>query len=160
MLLTVPGFGWAEPIASVYDGANNQVTTDTNAVGNGTVYVGYEQNGWLSISNGAVLSGVAGYVGQSSGVTGEVTVTGSQTTWETSGGLYVGNFGEGTLNVESGAILKSRSGELGSADGSTGTVTVSGQGSIWEITEALQVGYRGAGQLVIEDGGTVTGKDA
>ncbi|MGV1901326.1 autotransporter domain-containing protein [Agrobacterium sp. 22-3674b3] len=160
MLFTVPGFGWAEPIASVYDGANNQVTTDTNAVGNGTVYVGYEENGWLTISNGAVLSGVAGYVGQSSGVTGEVTVTGSQTTWETSGGLYVGNLGEGTLNVESGAILKSRSGELGSADGSTGIVTVSGQGSIWEITEGLQVGYRGVGQLIIEDGGTVIGQNA
>lgn len=160
MLLIVPELGSAEPIASVYDGLNNQITIDTNAAGYGNVYVGYEGNGWLTISNGAVLSSVEGYVGQLSGLTGTVVVTGTETTWETSAGLYVGNFGEGTVNVENGAILKSRSGDLAYNAGSTGTVRVSGQGSTWEFTDNLRVGYRGAANLIIENGGTVTGKNS
>ena len=100
----------------------------------GNFYVGDAANGTLLVNgSGEVFSGV-GYIGNQTGVTGEVSVYGSfdgvGSTWTNHGDLYVGNAGNGTLNVFERGIVNS--------DGN------------------LYVGNAGTGSLNILDGGAVT----
>ncbi|KAA3515568.1 autotransporter domain-containing protein [Agrobacterium rosae] len=159
VLLTLPPFAWAEPLFTVYDSLGNAVNTNTTAVGNGSIYVGYGSNGGLTVSDGALLSGVEGYIGQVSGVTGEVIVTGPETTWDTSGNLVVGNSGDGSLKIENSGLVESQTAYIGYNADSLGAVTVLGQGSNWQNT-TLYVGYSGTGTLNIKDGGVVKGLNA
>ncbi|MGD9127122.1 MAG: dockerin type I domain-containing protein [Planctomycetia bacterium] len=111
-------------------------------------------DGSLTI-NGIAVSSQDGHIGYYSGSTGEVTVSGENSSWTNSGSLYVGNYGNGTLDITGGASVSNLFGTIGNNSGSTGEVTVSGEGSTW-TNSGLEIGYSGTGTLNITNGGTVS----
>ena len=92
---------------------------DPWAVG-GDLRVGDTGVGTLHIESAGVVSNSKGYIGYSSGSTGEVTVTGVDSQWINYGGhinwnssLSVGESGSGTLDIESGGEVTNTSGSIG-----------------------------------------------
>lgn len=139
----------------IIDGApvTYSVSGDVHDFG-GQVDVGNSANGSLTISNGQEVRSTHTYVGNSSGVTGEVTVTGADSKFVMSGTMSLGNEGSGTLNIrDSGYVFNTGDGYIGA--GGTGTVTVSGPGSSWNMFGALYVADSGTGSLTVEGGATV-----
>lgn len=157
---------------------NNTVTVPPNISANDLV-VGEFGNGSLSISNGGTVS-LTGWavIGEASGATGRVTVSGNSSTWTANGGIHVSNTGNGALVIENGAsvvlnsyitigrntggvgelvitsggTLTSNRGELGFVGGNA-TVTIMGAGSSWTNTGNLSLS--GTGTLSLLDGGTL-----
>jgi len=123
----------------------------------GDFFVGYAGNGTLNIEAGGQVSSSPGAgIGERSGSTGTVTVTGAGSTW-TNFALGVGGSGNGTLNIQAGGrVSTSWSAGLGYFSGSTGTVTVTGAGSTWTNSGGLYVGKEGSATLTVADGGLVT----
>jgi fibronectin-binding autotransporter adhesin len=132
-------------------------------VGNsGDIYVGNAGNGAMNILNGGQVSSAGGLLGEESGATGTVTVSGTGSMWNC-GGLYVGAYyGSGTLNILGGGLVSclygSAIGYSGTAR-STGTVTVNGTGSMWNNNAGLTLGFNGSGTLNIQAGGQVRNSD-
>ncbi len=126
----------------------------------GDLIVGELGTGTLTIEDGGAVTDTGGYIGNSSGSSGVVTVTGGGSIWDNTGDLVVGNYGDGTLTIEDEGEVDSSYGTIGLQWGSTGAVTVSGAKSSWEITDDLFVGWFGSGTLAITDGGTVSDKSA
>ena len=133
----------------------------------GTLYVGVNGNGTLTIANGGSVTSTGGYLGSASGTNGTVTVTGSMggvnstLTLNTADVLYVGDNGNGTLTIANGGHVSSGAGDIGTDFGSTGSVTVDalgGTGSVWNLNgNRLIVGNNdGSGTLTITNGGNVT----
>lgn len=120
----------------------------------GELTVGDTGTGTLTINAGGIVTSTTGYIGNSSGSTGTVSVTGAGSTWN-SGGLYVGYEGTGTLNVEDGAAYESNNGlSVGYSANAVGTVTVSGAGSLLDVGSGAIVGLNGNGTLNVENGAT------
>lgn len=92
-----------------YPGATGQVTVDganSTWTNNSNLYVGSKGNGTLTITDGGVVSNnYVGYIGYSSGATGEVTVDGVDSMWTNGSNLHVGSGGSGTLNIAHGATV-------------------------------------------------------
>lgn len=65
--------------------------------------------GTLTIQSGSTLSDSIGRIAEVSGstgvVTGLVTVTGSESTWTSSGSFYIGSTGTGTLAIADGGVV-------------------------------------------------------
>lgn len=121
-----------------------------------SIFTGYYGTGTLNITNGAGVTNSTAWIGYASGSTGNVTVDGFDSTWDTAG-LYVGSTGTGTLNITNGADVTSDSGYVGSNTGSVGTVTLDGSGSTWDTgISTLNVGYYGTGTFNITNGADVT----
>ena len=131
-------------------------------------YVGKTADGILTVDDGSDLLSKNCYIGYNSGVTGEVTITGTGSTWASSESIvpvitsYVGYFGNGTLNITSGAAVSHPSVLcIGYNAGSTGQVTVDGVGSTLTpyhsfASSVIHVGLFGSGTLNITNGGTVS----
>ena len=136
-------------------------------------YIGYQNNGTLSITNGtvnnsgtssSVFSYLGGYTSAYSSAAGTVNVSGAHATWSMANGLYTGYYGPGYLNITSGGTFSDTGfGGVyigGNSSGGTGmgTVTVDGSGSKLNATSAsVYVGYKGAGSsLTITNGATVS----
>lgn len=95
-------------------------------------------------------------IGNQTGATGTVNVTGNGG-WTNGGELIVGWRGKGDLNVTGGGTVSNvREGAVGRWTGSEGRVTVSGPGSSWTTRDQLLVGWYGTGTMTIADGGTVS----
>jgi fibronectin-binding autotransporter adhesin len=123
--------------------------------------VGESFTGALTISSGGtVLTGASGgFLGNSPGSTGTVTVTDPGSIWNISGQLVVGGFlgpAFGSLTVQNGGAVTNTEGSIGFASGSTGTATVSGAGATWTNSGDLYIGRNGTGTLNITSGGTVS----
>jgi fibronectin-binding autotransporter adhesin len=118
---------------------------------------GYSGEGTMSVSDGIVVESVGGYIGFKSGSTGEVTVDGVGSAWNTYL-LNVGNYGDGTLNITGGATVETNHVDvnIGHESGSTGTVNVDGVGSTLTNYDRLNVGKKGSGTLNITGGGLVS----
>ncbi|MDY7009679.1 MAG: hypothetical protein SVV80_02870 [Planctomycetota bacterium] len=104
------------------------------------LYVGYEGQGTLNITNGGAVSNISDdysdtLIGCGTGSIGEVTVDGNGSTlacWGGYGRIYVGAFGgTGELNITDGGSVSNITGLIGRWPGSTGIVTVDGSGSTW-----------------------------
>ena len=141
---------------------NATVVGAAGAVAN-SLTVGVFATGTLTIQNGGTVSnvGFAGDIGQNTGSTGAVTVTGVGSSWTTGSngfsGLTVGDFGTGTLTIQNGGTVSNAAdGLIAFNPGSTGTVTVDGAGSSWTISSGLSVGAGGTGTLTIQNGGMVS----
>lgn len=131
----------------------------SNPSTNGTLGVGLNATGSLTIQDGIAVTSSNGYLGFASGAAGTATVSGAGSMW-TNGYFYVGNSGSGTLNITNGGSVSSQYSWLGGfASGSTGRATVSGAGSIWTNTWNLAVGNDGSGTLSISSGGKVSSYD-
>ncbi len=125
----------------------------------GYLHVGYRGKGTLTITNGGAVVGngdVYGQIGTHEDSMGEVTVTGTESSWTGLERLKVGGIGNGTLAITDGGTVASFYGSVGSSGGSNGEVMVSGAGSTWNIGGLLYVGFSGNGTLAIIDGGLVT----
>jgi T5SS/PEP-CTERM-associated repeat protein len=136
---------------------NGTVTVDnaTWTIGQGSV-IGSEGNGSLNILNGGtVVSSGWSHIGNNAGATGEVTITGTGSTWDISSAqIDIGYSGTGTLTITDSGLLSSAGGAIGRYLGSSGNVTVNN--STWSNSGNLIVGNDGTGTLTIENGGTVT----
>ena len=159
-----------------------------------TLFVGQRGNGTLTISgggqvitSGALVSGSTtqnSFIGNISGASGTVTVSGAGSKLDTANQLIIGNgfrgtegnFGAttGVLNILSGGLVRSSASTVGNnaenlasspptARG-VGTVNVSGAGSKWDISGPLSpgstrnfltVGRAGEGTLNVTGGGQV-----
>ncbi len=94
--------------------ASNNVAliTGTGSVwsNSGDMYIGYDGiSNQLTVSDGALVQNVNGYIGGHSNDANAVTVTGSGSIWTNSGNLYVGNLGSGnSLTItNNGAVFAS-----------------------------------------------------
>ena len=123
----------------------------------GELWIGRRGSGTLNVEAGGVVNNEAGFLGYICAYgrcsTGEATITGSGSRWNSSRDLTVGREGSGTLNVEAGGVVNNEAGFLGYSSGSTGTATITGTNSIWDNSSSLYVGEYGT--VTIENGGRV-----
>lgn len=133
-----------------------RITLQFNTNSSQPLGVGYRGAGTMSIADGVSVASGDGYVGYHSGSTGQVTVSGEGSTWNSDGYLHVGLFGVGTLSItEKGAVQSKSISYLGYYSGSMGQATVNGVGSNWTSSRSLLVGVSGEGTLSIANGGVV-----
>lgn len=129
--------------------------TLTVTAGESVLGAGYKGTGTLTVADGIVVRSLHGRLGYRAGSSGEATVVGSGSVWN-SGSITVGSEGDGKLNIFSGGtVTNSTSGDVGYSRSSTGEVRVAGPGSQWN-SGLLHVGYSGSGTLSIQAGGTIT----
>ena len=69
--------------------------------------VGYTSNGALTVNSNSHLISGSGCIGDGSGTTGTVTISGLGSTWTNSEDLYVGYSGSGTLDIINGGAVSS-----------------------------------------------------
>lgn len=126
-------------------------------INSGTLAVGLNGTGSLTISDGGAVTGIHTTIGGNSGGTGDATVTGSGSTLTNTGNLYVGNDGDGTLTVEDGGTVISDAGYVGTQNGSNSSATVRGSGSTWDMASAFIAGYDNGSSatVTISEGGTI-----
>ncbi|HEY4235693.1 MAG TPA: hypothetical protein VGM76_19830, partial [Lacipirellulaceae bacterium] len=137
---------------TVIDGATASV---------GTLVVGQQGIGKISIVNGGVLtSGEAG-LGMGAGSSGSAIVSGLNSKWETQGFAFViGQSGTGEVVIENGATLLSRTTHIGEGSSSgVSSLTIQDGGSTWTGSGDLLLGQFASGSLAVKNGAvaTVTG---
>ncbi|WP_210205646.1 autotransporter-associated beta strand repeat-containing protein [Pseudaminobacter salicylatoxidans] len=137
----------------ILDGANARLSTAAT----GTSYVGYQNNGTLTVRNGA-QAGFAGLIaGSGIGSVATIKVDGPGSQVTQTGTAIFGLGGTATVDILGGGrMVSSGTNVLVGGQfptGATGMVTVSGAGSRWEIANALN--FR-RGSVTIADGGVVT----
>lgn len=115
-------------------------------------------NGSLTIGGGETLTTFNGFLGNFAPGSGTVTVTGSGSTWNSTG-IWVGQRDRGRLSVSAGGAVNADSLFLGTFEGANGTVEVTGSGSKVNVTGFFGIGSRGSGTFTISDGGRVTGNE-
>lgn len=115
------------------DGKNSAYT------GKGALYIGGNDRGSVTVSNGANLT------------TADLIVVGLN---DGSNGTLAIKSG-GTVVSDAKAGIGTLSGDIAGNAGSTGTVTIDGHGSSWESKESFGVGVSGTGTLAITNGGTL-----
>lgn len=148
-----------------YAGSSGAVTvTGTGSqwiVDYGSLYVGHQGEGSLTITDGGVVTSNNGTIGSAAGSTGTVLISGQGSQWNVvSGGYYlsamlsVGTFGNARLTIADGGVATSSAGVVGNYG--TGIALVTGAGSQW-LAGQLTVGANGGdGTLTINDGAKVT----
>ncbi|SFL26867.1 autotransporter-associated beta strand repeat-containing protein/T5SS/PEP-CTERM-associated repeat-containing protein, partial [Pseudovibrio ascidiaceicola] len=117
----------------------------------------------LTIQNGGqVVYDRSTFLGDNSGSSGTITVTGSGSRLNPAASddqdeaLIIGYEGNGTLTVTDGGQVTSYISAIGWSSGSSGNVLVGGDGSLWQNGHNLIVGNEGTGTLTIGEGGQVT----
>ncbi|HEX2474771.1 MAG TPA: hypothetical protein VHK01_08500, partial [Lacipirellulaceae bacterium] len=127
----------------------------------GALTVGNAGNGTLNVTAAGFVKNTAGMIADDAGSTGQVTVSGPGSTWDSSADVHVGNAGDGTLDISGGGtVFTGGNAYLGRQTDSAGTATVSGSGSFWHldgILTGMYIGDAGNGTLEIRDGGRVVG---
>ena len=118
------------------------------------VRIGETSDGAVAVDGGSQVESSTCDIGCNSGVTGAVTITGSESAW-TSSHLILGDNGIGNLEVTDGGTVSSNMVDLGFGSVAVGTATISGSGSTWNCGFSLDVGFMGTGHINITDGGTV-----
>jgi T5SS/PEP-CTERM-associated repeat protein/autotransporter-associated beta strand protein len=156
----------AVTVSGTDSAGNPSPSTWTNS---SQLFVGNLGNGTLDITGGGLVTNSIGYIGDFTGSTGAVTVSGTDSagnpsTWTNSGNLRVGESGNGRLDVTGGGLVTNSIGYIGDFTGSTGAVTVSGTDSAgnrstWTNSNNLRVGESGNGRLDVTGGGLVTNRD-
>ncbi|MEN3931771.1 autotransporter outer membrane beta-barrel domain-containing protein [Microvirga sp. W0021] len=130
------------------NGAGSIWTNSTN------LFIGYNGNGSLKVSDGGVVSSHSGNIGYAAGSTGAVEVTGSGSRWDVTHAIYVGqNGGSGSFIIADGGVVTT--GYQGYIS-SSGIVEVKGNNTQWTISSSLQVN----GSLTISGGGKVSNTSA
>src|ERR1019366_7003889 len=145
--------------------------------------VGCDGQGTLELSISGQGSSTSGLIiGDATGITGTMTLTGAGTKWTNTAGtvvighqgngtldlqngaefstpadLVVGQSGQGTLSIASGAKVSDVNATVGAVSGSTGTVVV--DAGNWTNSGSLDIGINGAGVVTIKDNGHLTSGD-
>ncbi|MBK8269936.1 MAG: hypothetical protein IPK83_17230 [Planctomycetes bacterium] len=126
----------------------------------GSLSVGHEGQGALSVASGSDVSNSIAHIGSLAGSMGSATVSGSGSTWVSSGFLGVGYSGTGTLNIENGGSVSAASSFVAADPGSSGEVNITGTGSTWSVTGSPVIGEHGDGLMTLTAGGTVADSGA
>jgi T5SS/PEP-CTERM-associated repeat protein len=138
------------------------------------VNVGHLVSGTMTISAGGLVQNTDGSIGNSSGITGTVSVADFNSRWINTGLLWIadGAGSIGQLSITNGGRVDDTDAVIGNGNGSTGTVTVGDQipgifGSQWINSATLTVGgggiisqNAGNGTLNIRTNGHVQNTDA
>lgn len=153
---------------NIDEGDNQPVIGADENANAGTLRVGTNSAGTLTIEGGGTLDSDTSRIGSSTlseeadiiSGSGFVTVSGEGSEWNTGGsGLLVGSAqgSAGTLEIQDSATVRTGDrASIGSGAGSVGTVAVEEQ-SEWSIVGGdLEVGRDGTGELTIESGGEVS----
>ena len=114
-----------------YIGSSSGSTGVATVTGSGSKWnnsndliVGRTATGTLNVMDGGVVSSFSsGFIGYYNDATGEATVTGAGSRWNSLFDLTVGREGSGTLNVEAGGVVANTSGDIGSRASGTGMTT-------------------------------------
>jgi len=145
------------------DGALTITGSYSSLLAGGTVLVGNEGNGQMTVEAGAEVQldpaqnmGDALEVGYESGSTGLVTVTGagSRLIAYTDSVSTIGHAGAGALTVANHGFVELGTVTVGAFE-SSGAIAVENAGSMLEVRGALNVGYDGPGNLAVSSGGQV-----
>jgi T5SS/PEP-CTERM-associated repeat protein len=141
---------------------NVQGGTLTFSIATANAVIGSAGSGVMTISDGGSVTDGTGMIASTSGSAGNVTVTGANSLWDTTGYLYVGRLAVGSLTVADGGTVEAGShlivGDIGSTTTpGTSTVTVNDGTLTAGLTD---IGQAGAGEITIENGGKVTSDSA
>lgn len=120
-----------------------------------TLSVGKAAEGRLTISEGGRVE--SGYVlmGEDTGSSGTIIVTGAGSTLNVTGILLTGENGGVTLSIEDGGRVETPESWIGFGSGSENAITVSGAGSTF-VAGNLSFGLYGNATLTVASGGTVS----
>ncbi len=153
--LDITGGGMVSSASTItignWAGSTGTVTVDGvgSALANtGEIYVGNIGDGTLTITDGAAVSDMNGYIGWAGG-TGGVTVNGVGSTWTNTGRI---NVGTGALSINNGGVVNVVSLFTGINPGASATITVDGSGSSLSGGGDLNLGYSGAASLTVSNG--------
>ncbi|SSC67149.1 autotransporter domain-containing protein [Ciceribacter selenitireducens] len=128
----------------------------------GLLYVGFGGDassgghGYLNILSGSDVTSADSIIANGNNTIGDALVSGTGSTWTTTGGLLVGGGGVGTLDVINESYVQSGTAtiaNLASASGSS--VNVDGVGSGWLVLGDLYLGASGSGTLNVTDNANV-----
>lgn len=110
----------------IVSGAGSKWSAYDDGVTNwaGYLNVGLFGSGDLTVENGGTVEAVRLYIGNDTGSSGTVLLSGAGSAIRTTEGLYVGSEGEGDLVLANGAHIEAQAIKVGYLTGSTGTLTV------------------------------------
>jgi fibronectin-binding autotransporter adhesin len=112
--------------------------------------------GTLSVLDGADVASVDTRVGELTGASGAVTVSGSGSLWTNQGGIEVGKIGAGALDISSGGGVSCLGLFLGSGAASTGSCTITGGVSTLDVgSVGILMSQSGASSTLDLSGGLV-----
>ncbi|WP_128292152.1 autotransporter domain-containing protein [Afifella aestuarii] len=141
-------------------GAETGAAGDATVIGDranwqnaGSLIVGDEGEGRLSVEGGASLATSSLALGEAPGGAGKLLISG-QSLVTVATALIVGKAGIGELQLSSG-WLTTDSALLGDSAGAEGIASVSGDRSTWAIARGLTIGGAGSGRIDIAAGGKV-----
>jgi T5SS/PEP-CTERM-associated repeat protein len=139
-------------------------TLSVGEFGNGTLTIASDLSG--GVNGPSLVRGRNAVIGNQSGSTGTVTVSGNGALWDNAGDLTVGNSGKATLSILNGGVVNDVNAIIAAAEGSSSSfaadasVSVDGLGSQWNNSGRLIVGQEGNASLTISAGGMVIDTDA
>ncbi|MBT9371247.1 autotransporter domain-containing protein [Rhizobium sp. CSW-27] len=123
---------------------------DPNIQYSGDLNVGRHGEGHLSVEDGATVSGRMLHIGNETGSSGEVTVTGMGSSLDITTQLSIGLDGSGTLTLSNGATIVAGRIVIAGGAASTGILTIgTGAGSV--TTSTVTFGD-GTGKIVFDHG--------
>lgn len=119
--------------------------------------IGDDSFGKVNITDNHDIRSDSTYIGSGLGGDGIVTISGSNSTWD-SFSFGVGGFGNGLFEIKDGSEVSAVMFEVGDyvttiAPTTSGTVTLSG-GSTLSVEEQLEIGFGGNGTINVTDGST------
>jgi fibronectin-binding autotransporter adhesin len=118
----------------------------------GALYVGETGiSNRLVVSNGGVVQCSYAEIGRNiSSSHNEAVITGSGSTWASTGIFFLGDDGnQNRLVISNGATLRNLSGYVAGYQSSSNIALVTGSGSLWTNTLDLNMGFSGPGNLLI-----------
>ena len=111
--------------------------------------IGDTSSGTVTADGGSLLLSRHPTIGNASGGSGQVSISGTGTTWNNSGYLDVGYSGSGHLTIASGGSVSNVNGYIGHYGGSDGTVMVDGAGShVSALPDVLEPAKASVGSVV------------
>ncbi len=148
-------------------GATGNVTVTNSGsqwfIDGGSLMIGYNGTGNVTISNGASLSALSTYLGYNALSNGTLNVQDADSSYAVNtGALRVGYNGTGSLNVSNGGIVNLYGGVggvslyVGGFANGTGNVDITGSGSSVSANHSVVVGNYGNGKVTVEDSGLFT----
>jgi fibronectin-binding autotransporter adhesin len=159
--------GYGSSTSSLLGGTATVDGAGSMWIGGLPLFIAYNHNGILYVTNGGVVSDTNGYLGYGtltgSSIGGTATVDGAGSTWTHSGTFTIGSLNSGSLKITNGGSVSNATAYIGylGNGAATSSVTLDGGASIagataWTNSSDLYVGYAHKGTLSIQNGGAVS----
>ena len=129
----------------------NPWTADVN------LFVGYNGEGTLNVTDGAVVNASFAILGNAAGSAGKLTVTGPQTRFNSLRGQAYGTHGSADVLFADGARIVSGGTVLGQEVDGQASLLLEGEDTQWDMSGSLVVGRWGKADLTVRDGRITTG---